>query len=325
MKNSKTLKGLLIFMLMAGISIYFAACGDSSVTSDNITDDGYINEIVGSGVGSNHQEEGDLMTNESTDIDDGGAVSDVDGSDSPIDSLKRWGRKVTGKVVNVSITNFGDTLKEVAVTRTITGVFIIRGYAGGVMDSVNKPYTEVFTRNLSIKRIARTEHPRMNWKVYQVSMVNAKTTTPQVGTDQITINKVDVYVNSSATPTYTFTGPDFSLYKFTTKYFGGDGIPKFNNGDQARVVVTLNSNQVEEDYVAWHWARNGFGFHRIPFTMTSNISGLRTYEKTFNIYGNHIHGVFNGFISANTRKSLFDDDPSLFSSTTVGTPYRVGQ
>jgi hypothetical protein len=322
MKNSKTLRNLLILLIMAGITAYFSACGDNS-TQTAQTDDEYINQVLNSGVGSGNQEEGDLMTNESIDINDGGAVSDQDGLDNPIDSLKRWGRRVTGVTVTRTMTNFGDTMKTVTVTRTITGVYIIRGYAGGVMDSVSKPYTEVFNRYVSFKRIDRTPNPYKNWKHYEVSMVNGKTTSPQVGTDQITINKIDVYVGNDPNPKYTFTGPDFSQYKFVTKYFGGDGIPVFNRGDQVRIVVTLNSNQAETDYVAWHWARNGFGFHRIPFVMTSNNGGLRTYEKTFTIYNAHNTGVFNGFISANTRSSMWDDNPSLFSSTTVGTPYRV--
>ena len=49
----------------------------------------------------------------------------------------------------------------------------------------------------------------------------------------------------------------------------------------------------------------------------------RTYEKTFNIYGDHKRGVFNGFISASTHKSLYDDSPAEFASDLVGTPYRV--
>jgi len=67
--------------------------------------------------------------------------------------------------------------------------------------------------------------------------------------------------------------------------------------------------------------------------MTSSIpnpggSGyLRTYEKTFNIYNipphTHRYGVFNGFISASTYKSLYDDSPVEFASDLVGTPYRV--
>jgi hypothetical protein len=49
----------------------------------------------------------------------------------------------------------------------------------------------------------------------------------------------------------------------------------------------------------------------------------RTYEKTFNIYSNHPRGRFNGYISASTHKSLYDDSPVEFSSDLIGAPYRV--
>jgi hypothetical protein len=324
MKNSNSIKGLIVLLITAGLTIYFAACNNNSVTNDNQTDDEYLRQVVTTGPSSISGAEDNLMSNESTDIDDGGAVGDNGSGMSPIDSLKRWGRKVLTVNVNITITNYGDTVKAVQVTRTITGVFIIRGYSGGVPDSVNKPYTEVFTRTLEFKRVARTEHPRLNWRVYKVSMVDGQTTSPQTGKDQIKINNISVYVNGGLTPAYSFNGPDFSQNIFTTMYFGGTGIPKFRAGDQVRVVVTLNSNQPDTDYVAWHWARNSFGFHRVPFVLTSSpILPDRTYEKTFNIFTNHPLGVFNGYISANTRQSLWDDNPALFSSTTAGTPYII--
>jgi hypothetical protein len=323
MKISKTIKGLTILLFMAGITTYFAAC-NNSVTTTPMTDNEYLTSVIN---GGNDQPESPLFANETADLNDSGAVADQDGGMNPIDSLKRWGRKVIGVNINVSITDYGDTVKAVQVTRTITGVFIIRGYAGGQMDSVNKPYTEVLKRTLQFKRIARiADDPRRNWKIYKVSMLDGQTTSPQVGKSQITINNVSVYVNNSPTPTYSLNGPDFTQNIFTTMYFGGSGIPGFNRGDNIRVVVSLNSNQTDTDYVAWHWVRNFFGFHRVPFVLTSsNLNGDRTYEKTFTIFANHKLGVFNGYISANTHKSLWDDNPSLFSSTTIGTPYKVLQ
>ena len=318
MNFSKSTRNLLILLIMSAITAYFAGCSDS-VTTTSMSDNDYLKTVVVGGVGSSNTEEGDLMSSESSDLDDGGAISD--NGDNPITNLQRWGRRVTNVNVNVNISDQGDTIKNVLVTRTITGNYIIIGTVNGNVDTVVKPYTEVLTRTIAFKRIARSSTPSQNWKLYQVSMVNANTTTPEVGTNNITINTVAILVNG--VPTYTFQGPNFNQDIFTTKYFGGAGIPEFGRGDQITVVVTVNSNQADTDYVAWHWARNTFGFHRVPFDLISQNGQTRIYQKSITIYSNHRLGVFNGFISANTRKSLFDDNTALFSSTTVGTVYRI--
>jgi len=323
--KSKTLKGLTVLLITAGIAVYFTACSDSSVTSDNLTDDQYLQQVVTSGTGSNNQTEEDLMSNESADMDNSGAVYDNDGN--PIDSLIRWGRHITGVNVNYSITNEGDTVKTVNITRTITGNYIIIGNVNGQTDTIVKPYTEVLKRYVAFKRVARTEHPRLNWRLYQVSMADAQTTMPQVGSDYVKMTKLEVYVNGALK--YTLNGPDFTQDIFTTKRFNGAGIPEVNKGDQVRMVVYTNSKETDPDIVAWHWARNTFGFHRVPFTMTSNvwdpsISGYdRTYEKTFTIYMQHRVGVFNGYINASTHKSLYEASAGEFASDELGTPYKV--
>lgn len=314
--------GLLIFIMAIGITFYLNGCSDSVSTTE--TDDQYLLEVVQRGV--NAQDEDDLLAAETSDLDDGGAVTNgPGGGDTPIDSLIRWGRKILNVNVNLNITNQGDTIKTVVVTKTITGNFIIIGFVNGVQDSIVKPYTEVLTRNVEFKRIGNGPRPRSNWKLYRVSMVDGKTTAPQNGTDYVEMNKIEVYVNGSLT--YTFNGPDFTQNIFTTRRFGGE-IPNVNANDQVRLKVYTHSTQSEPDIVAWHWAKNAFGFHRVPFDMTSNIpsgSGWdRTYEKTFTVYGAHNFGrKFNAFISASTHKSLYDDSPSEFASDLVGIPYRV--
>src|SRR5207249_369628 len=86
------------------------------------------------------------------------------------------------------------------------------------IEKIVKPYVETTTRLAVFKRIARTPRPRLNWRLYQVSMLDGQTTQPQIGTDYVEMNKVEVYVNGNLT--YTFMGPDFTQNEFTTKYFG---------------------------------------------------------------------------------------------------------
>ena len=140
------------------------------------------------------------------------------------------------------------------------------------------------------------------------------------------MTQIQVYVDGSPTPSYTFSGPDFTQNVFITQRFGGPGIPRINRDHQVRVVVTVNSTE-PNNYVAWHWLRNTFGFHRIPFTLTSSVPGgqgyINTFERTFRIFPGHRLGVCNGFISASTMESLYDNDPALFASSEVGFAYWV--
>jgi len=310
-------------MAVALFAFYIAGCGESVSTGEQ-TDDEYLMEVVKKGV--NAQDEDDLLAADTSALNDGGAIDNgPGGGDTPIDSLLKWGRKILNVNVNLNITTEGDTTKTVIVTKTITGNFIILGIVGGVQDTIIKPYTEVITRNVEFKRIGHGPRPRSNWKLYKVSMADGKTTAPQVGTDYVEMNKVEVYVDNVLK--YTFEGPDFTENVFTTRRFGGE-IPNVNANDQVKLIVYTYSTQPEPDIVTWHWAKNAFGFHRVPFEMTSNTpsgSGwVRTYEKTFTVYGAHLPGrKFNGFISASTHKSLYDDSPTEFASDLVGIPYRV--
>jgi hypothetical protein len=322
MKISNLVKTTILLLLSAIFGLYLIGCSDS-VAPDNQTDDQYIQEVVMRGVGSNQQDDEDLMSNEVYDFDDGGAVGG--GGDTPIDSLLRWGRRVTGVNVNVNITSEGDSLKIAHVTRTINGDFVIIGIVSGEQNTIVKPFTEVLKRDVIFKRIDHRPRPRYNWKLYKVSMVDGETTTPQVGSDYVQMTEVEVYINNSLA--YTFQGPDFKQNAFTTRRFHGNGVPEVHHGDQVRIKVYTFSKQSEPDIVAWHWARNAFGFHRVPFVMTSETPNGqywdRTYEKTFTIYDRHVFGVFNGYINASTHKSLYDDSSSEFASDLVGTPYRV--
>jgi hypothetical protein len=322
MRILNLIKTTILLLLSSLFAIYLIGCSES-VAPDNQTDDQYIQEVVTRGVGSNQQADEDLMLNEANDFDDGGAVGG--GGDTPIDSLLRWGRNVTGVNVNVNITTEGDSLKIAHITRTINGDFIIIGYVSGVLSTIVKPYTEVLKRDAIFKRIDHKLKPRYNWKLYKVSLVDGETTSPQVGSDYVQMAKVDVYINNNLT--YTFQGPDFTQNVFMTRWFHGGGVPEVHHGDQVRIKVYTFSRQSEPDIVAWHWAKNAFGFHRVPFVMTSEIPNGqywdRTYEKTFTIYSRHPFGVFNGYINASTHKSLYDNSPVEFASDLVGIPYRV--
>lgn len=313
---------LPLFMCVLFITALISGCQNENITEPAAqSDDEYLQSTALNTAFSNDPDDDDnLFANEVMDFDSEGPVSN-----SQIDSLVRWGRRVTSVNVNTSIISMGDTMKTVTVTRTITGNFIIIGYVGGNLDSTVKPFSQEQKRLVTFKRIGRNNHPRRNWRVYTYSAVDGETKTPQIGKTNITMSKIEFYKNNNLV--LTLNGPDFTSNIFTSRFFGGGGLFEANRGDQIRIKVFATSNQSDTDIVSFHWARNAFGFHRESFVMTSQTPNGnnfdRTYEKTFTVYGNHIRGMNNAFISANTRSSLWNNSVSEFSSTYMGFPYRV--
>jgi len=328
MKNLK-LKSTLLFLLTAvAFTLYITGCNQNSITNPGSqSDDEYLQSVVQAGYngGNDRTVEDNLISNTINDMDTG-AVGDDGGYNIPIAHLIRWGRHITDVNVNLSISNQGDTMKNVAVTRTITGFYRIIGIdQTGHQIEIDKPYVEVTNRNVSFKRVAKNVQPRFNWRVYSVSVLNGKTTSP-TPVNTVTMNSI-VITDISSGQTITLNGPDFTQNVFYTKLFGGAGVPKFDRGDQIKIDVYVTSTTSDTNIIDWHWARNTFGFHRIPFMIKSNVPGVggysQVYERTFNIYNYHLLGQYNTYISANTKESLWDDDPAKFNSVEAGIPYRV--
>jgi hypothetical protein len=312
---------VLSFLLISG-------CERNAVEPSNMTDNEYIQSVISGGYDNDYTNEDNIMMQEYNDLNEGGAVFDNESNPpaNPYDSLFKWGRRITGVNRNYNIVNEGDTLKNVTITTTFTGNFNIIGYIGGIKDTMIKPYTEVLNRKVVFKRVANTEFPRRNWRLYQVSNLDGETTQPQIGSSVVQITKVEIYKNNSSTPNYVINGPDFNNTLYTTKLFGGDGIPQLDRNDLVKVKIYTTSQSVNTDYVAFHWAKNTFGFHRIPFTLESETGSgpyYRVYTKDFNIYGSHRIGAHNAYFSANTHNSLYDDNLNEFASDLVGIPFKV--
>jgi len=327
MKSLKRIFSLTIFFIILIISVYLTGCSDNVTEPAAQSEDEYLTSTaINSAFSTNSDDDDNLFTNEVMDFDSQGPVADNDvGFETPIDSLLKWGRRVSGTNINTNITTFGDSIKIVGVIRTITGNFVIIGYINGTLDSTVKPYQQEQKRKVTFKRVDRRPNPRFNWRVYQYTAIDGETKSPQIGKDNIVMSKIEFYKNNNLI--LTLNGPNFTVNMFTSRFFGGNGLFEVNRGDDIRIKVFATSNKSDTDIVSYHWARNSFGFHRERFTMTSqtpNGSNFeRTYEKTFRMYSQHNHGMHNAFISANTQVSLFDNSPTLFSSTYMGFPYRI--
>lgn len=319
---------LTFFTILAAVVIFLSGCEKNTTEPDSMTDDEYIQSVISSGYDNDYGNEDNLMKQEYEDFNEGGPYFDNDGGMdiSPIDSLYKWGRRITGLNRNYIVTSEGDSVKKVAVLTTLTGNFIILGYVNGTLDTIVKSYSEVLKRNVWFKRVNNTPHPARNWRLYQVSGLDGETTQPQTGSSLVQITKLELFLNNAASPQYTFNGPDFSTIYFTTKLFGGSGIPQIDRNEQVKVRIYTTSQLTHVDYVAFHWAKNSFGFHRIPFALESEAGSgpyFRVYTKTFQIYGNHRFGAFNAYFSASTHESLYDNDVTKFASDLVGIPFKV--
>jgi len=180
---------LILFLpIIFGITIFNSSCSDSTIDPGVQTDDDFIRSIaISNSYSSNADDDDNLFHNEEEDFESSGAVYNNENSvNSPLDSIERWGRRITGKNVNVNITNYGDTLKSADLTKTISGNFIIIGYLGGNLDSTVKPFTQESRRTISFKRVNRRPNPRLNWRVYQYSAIDGESKTPQTGKENIT-------------------------------------------------------------------------------------------------------------------------------------------
>lgn len=329
MKTAKSIRAVTSLLFASAVMfITVQGCQNDSINeSSYLSEDEYLRTVAINSAYSNDTDDDDnLFASEIDDFDSEGAVEEQSaGTDVPIDSLLRWGRRIISVNVNAEITYTSDTVKKVEVTRTVSGNFIIIGFVNGQIDSAAKPYTQQQRRLVTFKRVNNRPNPRMNWRVYQYTAVDGQTTSPQTGKDNIVVNRVEYYRNNILV--LTLNGPDFTSNIFTSRFFGGTGTFEVNRGDIVKAKVYLSSSQSDTDHVAYHWGRNSFGFHRERFALisqTPNGSGYdRVYEKEYTVYSMHHGGMHNGFISANTNKSLYDNDPALFSSTYLGFPYRV--
>ena len=285
--NKTSIIGLFTLII---VGLLFSSCNKNPAESSGVTDEQFIQNVLVNGYSQTQSDEDNLSSQEFNDLNDGGVLGDNDGGfDTPIDSLYKWGRIVSDVNVNVNITNEGDSVRNGLVTRTITGKYVIQGYVGGILQTINKPYTEVLKRNFAFKRINSTNDASRNWRLYKIGVLDGESTQPQQGSSKVRIDKVEIYTNGSSNPTYSFNGPDFQNIMFVTRHFGGSGIPVFSRGSQLYVKVYTTSQNSTIDYVAWHWAKNSFGFHRVPFQLISQTGSgpySRVYAKTFSVFNN---------------------------------------
>ena len=121
---------LIPLLLIMFIAILISGCERNAVDPNNMTDNEYLQSVVSGGYDNDYTNEDNIMMQEYNDLNEGGAVLDDESlpPSNPYDSLYKWGRRITGVNRNYNIANEGDTLKNVVITTTFSGNFIIVGY-----------------------------------------------------------------------------------------------------------------------------------------------------------------------------------------------------
>lgn len=328
MKTAKYYPVLSFILFSILLAAVISGCSKNDTVEPNISDDEFIQQVISGGYDNDITNEDNLFSQENGDLDDGEAVFDDENfpPTNSYDSIYKTGRRILTVNKNVDITTEGDSIKNAVMTKTINGNFIIIGYMNGVTDTTIKPFTELMQRKTVFKRVASSKNVRKNWRLYKVSGMDGETTNPLNGSSKVQITKIEIYKNNSPTPDYTFTGPDFSSLLFTTKLFGGMGIPVLDRNDVVKIKVYTLSQMSDTDRVAFHWSKNNSGKRRVTLLLesqTGNGPYNRVYSKDFPIFGSHRIGTFNAYLRATTRESLYSDDINKFASDFAGIPFKV--
>lgn len=253
---------------------------------------------------------------------DYGSLAMIDASITPL----RWGRFISGVTRSVTTTILpGDTTAMATVTKTITGVFKIKGIEAGVDTVITKSFTDQSVRNLLMRKVNLLD--TSVWRPSATSLVVGQTTPPPAN-NSIKITQVQVF---TPTDTVTISDPTTFYLRYEWRPFH-DGerkdCPEFHGGDKIIVQTTVVSQSSDTDIVALRYGFGGLNLslgrrqHLDLISQTSNSDGsfTRVYQGTW--YAHFYPGFFSAGIDAVTRGTLYDDQLP-YSASWWGVPYRV--
>jgi hypothetical protein len=183
------------------------------------------------------------------------------------DSVVEWGRLVYENQIvrDYNVLLVGDTVAIVTITKHVPGDFQI---AWGIRpnpsaDSViidtiiHKPFTEVLTRKVLLKRIGRGADLVKNWLLVSMTFVTSKTAgSVSFGIDSLEISDAHVEYDS------TFIDPLQTWFRFG-RY--RESIPVFHVGDTVTVRISVSGVDSLPEIVTLHHGIEGSG--SVPFRM----------------------------------------------------------
>ncbi len=302
--------------MIAGSLFLLAGCQKN----DNPTDAGI------SGLTTDQQAIQDIIASDSLFTSD--AVSLNDGSATLAKSATailpgNWGRDIDFNSVNRTVTfQTVDDSTVIATMKTLfSGTVWIRAkYAltDTARTTIAKPFSESVTRFVRFVKVAKTNVPRLNWRMREISVAQGGTTNAAV-----TINQVRFFMGTD-----TLTIADPANYWFRTGMPGGHQMPVFSQTFMQgfRMEVTVTSTSPDSDIVSIHrpyWALGRWQY-RAPMALVSQTdNGDGTFTRVYACSWSGIRiGRHHIFVGVLTRASIFDDQ-APFSSHYWGIPFIV--
>lgn len=259
-----------------------------------------------------------LFTNDAAVLEDG-APPLAKGSTAIVP--RNWGRKIESTSRNVTYDKINDSIVIATVTNTLSGQIWIRVKRTLKDTVIYKPLLETMMHRVIFMRVAQTNHPRLNWKIYAVSASQGGT-----GNGGIIIQNVTFFIGED---TIQITNPLDSLFQVGPRHgrWCLHEMPQ-NSTDTFKIQVTVKSTDPDSDIVVAHrpiWFMSFSLYRRAPMNLVSvDSSGgiyTRVYEHTWQGVGPGRHHVMVGAI---TRQSIYDDQ-APFSSQIWGIPYIVNE
>ncbi|MCZ6701989.1 MAG: hypothetical protein O6940_02990 [Ignavibacteria bacterium] len=318
MKTKQFIRRFLIPLLLLAVLAFFAGCQDEMTvepgdTGEPTTDQAALEKLA--------DQDSSLTSFEANYNEDG--LMDFLGKTTEAIYPFRVGHKMRLVSKNLNIEFEGDTIAYGRLTKTFEGVlFIAASYDSTSSEPdtvIEKAFTSVITRNLIFKKIARTDFPRLNWKLVAISLPEGGTQSPNIDITKLTIFLPD---------------GDTIVVESPNEYFlrRWDGwwrqIPIVRRGESVLLRVELFSAYEEEDFVTLTYGADRSGHHRAKklFELVSSTpvgDGFeKVYEQTFTTH--QFPGHFHAVINALPRQVIYDDAAPV-ENEMWGIPYFVHQ
>lgn len=235
----------------------------------------------------------------------------------------RWGRFISGVTRDVNVRVLpGDTTAIAHVRKVVRGTLKIKGLRGVDTILVEKPFSDQSDRNMLFKRVDR------NAKRYWRNWIPIATSLVEGGTPngQIEIKKIEMITPGGDIITITDPQNFYLRYRWLGHRNGDRDMAELRGGDSTRVRVTLESASPDTDLVALRFGFNSVAKNRARMFLTRQDVGgslgyVKVFERTFYVHSRPGH--FHAGIDAATKATLFDDDPTKYSVSWWGIPYRV--
>jgi hypothetical protein len=238
----------------------------------------------------------------------------------------RWGRLISRITKTVTVTvQPGDTLAIGKVEKTVQGNLKIRAKSeAGDTVVITKPFTDLSTRYVIFKRVARAmERYWFNWVPVASSLVNGGTIAPN---NLIKIVKLKQYLPNGDSIAVTDPGTFFLRYRWLRIFLGGQkDTPELVAGTTVRLRATVLSSSADTDVVSLRYGFDLLRGRRLRMKCVSvTDNGDGTFTRVFEIsWPIHFHtGFFTAGVDAMTKGTLFDDQVP-YSVNWWGLPYRV--